>query len=290
MPNDGFSKCHPVVNFLFFAGAICFGVVFQHPAYLLAALGCSGLYYLLLDGHRALMRMALLLPLWLAVAAINPLFNTRGSHILFSLFGRPYTLEALSYSAAVGAILLITLIWFATYSRIMTADKFTAIFGNLIPALSLLLVMIFRLVPRVVTKAGEIAAARRSIGLGTDSSRKGKLREGMTVLLCLTGWALEGSILTADSMRSRGYGCARRTRFQIFRMHKTDWILLGVLLAACAILIWGSAVGAMDAEFVPLFSAAPLSAFFPVYCLFLLIPSILHIKEVLLCRIFISKI
>ena len=29
---DGFSDCHPAVNFLFFVGAIGFGVVIQHPA------------------------------------------------------------------------------------------------------------------------------------------------------------------------------------------------------------------------------------------------------------------
>ena len=32
---DGFSDCHPAVNFLFFVGAIGFGVVIQHPAYVL---------------------------------------------------------------------------------------------------------------------------------------------------------------------------------------------------------------------------------------------------------------
>ena len=37
MKYDAFSRYHPLVNFLYFAGAIGFGVVIQHPAYMLAA-------------------------------------------------------------------------------------------------------------------------------------------------------------------------------------------------------------------------------------------------------------
>ena len=39
MSTDVFSKRHPMVNFIFFLGAIGFGVVIQHPTYLQQALG-----------------------------------------------------------------------------------------------------------------------------------------------------------------------------------------------------------------------------------------------------------
>ena len=52
MRQDAFSKQHPLVNFVFFAGAICFGVVIQHPAYLLAGVVCAATYYLLLNGRK----------------------------------------------------------------------------------------------------------------------------------------------------------------------------------------------------------------------------------------------
>ena len=44
MERDAFSRYHPAVNFIWFAGAIGFGVVLQHPAYLLAALCCSSFW------------------------------------------------------------------------------------------------------------------------------------------------------------------------------------------------------------------------------------------------------
>ena len=291
MATDGFSKCHPVTNFLFFVGAICFGVLFQHPAYLLAAILCAGCYYLLLQGRKALKRIALMLPLFLIVAAINPIFNTQGSRILFFLFGRPYTLEALFYGFAVGGILIITLLWFGCYNHVMTEDKFTALFGNLAPSLSLLLVMVFRLIPALLSKATQITNARRCIGKGAENGTyKEKLKSGMTVLMTLTGWALESSILTADSMRSRGYGTARRSSFQIYRMKRSDWCLLLFTAVTAVFTILGAAMGVTDATYTPFLSAAPISVYLPIYCIYLLIPTFIHLKEVLLCRIFISKI
>jgi len=288
---DGFSKCHPATNFLFFLGAICFGVVFQHPAYLIAGVICAGIYYVLLQKRKALKSIAMMLPLFLIVSFINPIFNTQGTHILFFLFGRPYTLEALGYGFAVGCILVITLLWFGCYNRVMTEDKFTTLFGNLAPSLSLLLVMVFRLIPSLISKAEQITDARQFIGKGMKNEPlKNKLSHGMTVLLTLTAWALESSILTADSMRSRGYGTAQRSSFQIYRFTVGDLCLLLVTAITAALVIFGAITGATDATYTPDFSAAPISMYLPIYCVYLLIPTFIHVKEVLLCRIFISKI
>lgn len=291
MGTDGFSKCHPMVNFLFFIGAVCFGVVFQHPLYLLAALLCAGTYSFLLQGRKALKQMAWMLPLLLVIALINPLFNTRGERILFLIFGRPYTLEALLYGFAVGVTLLITLLWFGCYNHVMTEDKFTALLGNLAPSLSLLLVMVLRLIPNIIAKTKQIIHTRRCIGKGAENATtRQKLSNGMTVLLTLTGWALESGIVTADSMRSRGYGTTRRTNFHTYRMGTADWFILGTMFLTAAVTLCGSVAGATAAQYTPTFSIAPVSIFLPVYCIFLLIPTCIHVKEALLCRIFISRI
>lgn len=291
MNTDGFSKLHPVTNFLFFLGAIGFGVVFQHPAYLAAGVAAAGLYYILLQKRKALRSIAVMVPLFLLVAVLNPFFNTRGAHVLFRVFDRPYTLEALCYGAAVGAILVITLLWFGCYSRIMTEDKFTALFGRLAPSLSLLLVMVFRLVPSLTEKTRQIIGARRSIGMGGEQTpKKEKLQNAMTVLTVLTGWSLESGILTADSMRSRGYGTARRTNFHLYRFTVSDGIALLAMGVTAAITLYGVFAGATTAKYTPALSFAPVTPMLAGYCLYLLIPTIIHLKEVILCRIFISKI
>ncbi len=283
MNADAFSNCHPAVNFIFFVGAIGGGMLLQHPAYLLAGVVCAGIYYWLLAGRKALRTMALLLPFVLLVALVNPLFNVYGSTPLLYIAGRPYTLEALYYGMAVAGVFYVMLLWFGCYNTVMTSDKFTSLFGNLIPSVSLILVMVFRMVPSLLRKTRQIVGARRSIGLGTDeaANTKEKLRGGMTVLSAMTSWALEGSIVTADSMRSRGYGTAKHQSFMIYRMTGRDWCLLALQAVLLGAVVLAGAAGQMNAVYTPAVSAAPLSWGMAAYVLYLLIPTLLHIKEAL---------
>ena len=288
MKQDAFSRCHPAVNFLYFVGAIGFGVVIQHPAYMLAAVLGSLLYYMLLKGAKGLQTLFLLLPVFLVITLVNPLFNTLGKTELFSLFGKPYTLEALYYGAVVGGIFVVMMLWFGCYSEVLTSDKFTSLFGSLIPSISLLLVMVLRMIPNLMGKAVQISGVRKSIGKSGDNGTvKDKVRSGMTVLSALTDWALEGSIVTADSMRSRGYGCAKRTNFQIYRMTLRDWIFLIITAALAAATILG---GDKSAEFVPTLQIMPLTWGFLAYCAYLLLPTALHLKEAITWHILRSRI
>ena len=278
---DAFSKCHPAVNFLFFLGAIGASVLVQHPAYLLVGIVTGAVYCLLLNGPKGWRLLLATVPLFLFVTAINPLFNTYGSTTLFLLFGRPYTLEALYYGAAVAAVFVVMLLWFGCYNKVLTSDKFTSLFGSLLPAISLLLVMVFRMVPNLMRKAAQFSGARKSLGKGAaeNASLKEKLRDGATVLGALTTWALEGSVVTGDSMRSRGYGAAKRTSFMIYRMSVSDWALLVLMPLLLALVIAAGSQGQMQAEYTPDLSLAPLSWGIVPYTVYLLIPSVLHIKE-----------
>lgn len=296
MRTDAFSQCHPAVNFLYFVGAIGFGVAIWHPAYLLAGVVGALAYYLLLKGSKGVKTLLMLLPLCALMAGINPLFNHQGERILFRFLGNPYTLEALLYGCAVAAVFLVMMLWFGCYSVVMTGDKFTSLFGNLIPALSLLLVMVFRMVPGLVRKAGQITHSRRSIGKGvTDAATyREKAADGMAVLACLTSWALEGGIITADSMRSRGYGAARRTSFAVYHMTIRDWVVLAAasLLAVAVVVI--SALGSTAVTYTPVLDTAPVSGVYAAglaaYCVYLLIPTALHIKEAMQWHILESRI
>lgn len=278
MRNDAFSQCHPAVNFLYFLGAIGFGVVIQHPAYMLASLLGAAIYYLLLRGKKGWKVIFGMIPLFVILSAINPIFNTYGKSILFRLFGRPYTLEALCYGMVIAGMFVLMMLWFGCYNAVLTSDKFTSLFGNLIPALSLLLVMVLRMIPNFIRKAKQIIAARMSIGKGTaeQSAAPKKVLDGMVILSALADWALEGSVITADSMRARGYGAVKRTSFQIYRMSVRDWVLLAWILVLFVIVILA---GGTAAVYTPQLSVAPIGWGFGAYCIYLLIPTALHIKE-----------
>ena len=296
LKRDAFSAYHPAVNFLFFMGAIGFGVVIQHPAYLAAGCLGAGGYYFLLHGRRGLKMLLGMLPLLVLISVLNPLFNHYGERVLFTVFGEPYTLEALFYGMAVAAMFAAMMLWFGCYNVVMTGDKFTSLFGNLIPALSLLLVMVLRMVPGLTRKARQISGARKSVGMaaGEGSSGKEKLRHGMTILSTLTDWALEGSVVTADSMRARGYGSGKRSSFMIYRMTARDFCLLALELALAAAVLAFTAGGAAAASYTPVLEIAPLTGRagpgLAAYCAYLLIPTVLHIKEALQWHILRSKL
>lgn len=289
---DAFSQYHPAVNFLFFVGAIGCGVVIVHPAYLTMAVICGGIYYLLLNGRKGWKFLLGMLPLFVVLTTVNPLFNTYGERVLFHYWGRPYTLEALLYGGAIAGMFLTTTLWFGCYNKVLTSDKFTSLFGNLIPALSLLFVMVLRLIPNYIRKTRTISGARCAIGKGISegAGNREKLSNGLTVLGALTSWALEGSIVTGDSMRARGYGCAKRSSFMLYTMRKRDIMLLIVQLALLALVILSSVLGQTAAEYTPRLSVAMPSWGAVAYGAYLLIPTALEIKERVLWHISRSRI
>ena len=288
MHYDAFSKRHPLVNFIFFMGAIGCTVVIQHPAYIAAGCVCAAAYLMMLS-RKAWKLVLGLIPVFVFISGVNPLFNDYGQRVLFTLFGRPYTLEALLYGMAIAGIFVSMLLWFGCYSRVLTSDKFVALFGGLIPALSLLLVMVLRMIPDLIRKCRHILASRGSIGkgAGADRSPKEKLRDGVSILSALTDWALEGSIITADSMRSRGYGIGKRTNFRLYRMTGTDWALLLFMGALIGITL---TAGGTEAAYTPELSIARPTMGLVTYVIFLLIPIVMQIKEMIQWHICVSRI
>lgn len=276
-----FAKLHPAVGFGFFIAAICFSVLVQHPAYLAAGIVCGLLLNVTLTGQRAVLSFLRLIPLWIMLTAINPLFNTLGERVLFTYFGRPYTLEALYYGMAIAGMFVAMLQWFSAYNHVMTEDKFSFLFGSLAPSLSLLLVTVLRMIPDLTRQGKRILTARRCIGMGgaEDSTLREKVTDGVTALSVLTSWALEGSIVTADSMNSRGYGTGKRSCFHSYRFRAADisaaLILLFLGFIAALFLIRGSGW----ASYTPTLGAAPVTPGLLAYILFLLTPTILNVKE-----------
>ena len=296
MNQDAFSKRHPIVNFLFFLGAIGFGVMIQHPMYLLAGFFCSTAYYLQLNGRKGLKNLLWMVILFLIMTAINPLFNIYGKTQLFTVLGRPYTLEGIYYGAAVAGALVVMLIWFGCYNAVLTSDKFTCLFGDLIPSLSLLLVMVLRMIPNLMRKAKQFLGARKSIGKGgsENAPRKDKVMDGMTIVSALTDWALEGSVVTGDAMRSRGYGSTKRSSFMVYRMTGMDVCLLVTQCLLILVVLASVITGGTVAEFTPDLFIAPIKGYhvpgFLAYWAYLLIPVILQIKETIQWHISRSRI
>ena len=257
---DAFSSYHPAVDFLYFGLVLFFTMCFLHPACLLLSLAAALRYAVCLNGRRAVRRsLRYLLPAALLAALVNPAFNHQGATILTYLpSGNPLTLESIAYGLAAAALLSAVVTWFSCYTAVMTSDKFVYLFGRVIPALSLVLSMALRFVPRFQVQARAVSQAQRCVGRDvSDGSLLQRLRNGVTILSILLTWCLENALETADSMKSRGYGLPGRTAFSIYRLDDRDQAALWWLgaLGGYILSMWGA--GGFACRYFPTFRLAP---------------------------------
>lgn len=267
---DAFSGYHPAVNLLYFSLVLVFPVFLMHPAVLGASLAGAAVYAVSLNGPRAAWAsLRYLLPMALLAAVINPAFNHEGATVLAYLpTGNPLTLESVLFGAAAAAMLAAVAVWFSCYTAVMTSDKFIYLFGRIIPAMSLILSMALRFVPRFQAQFRQVRQARRGAGLDADGG--GILRRagrGAAVLSVMVTWSLESAIQTADSMRSRGYGLPGRTAFSIYRFDGRDRAAMGWLIFCGAFLFAGWMAGGFAWRYFPTVRGgppSPLTASFPL--------------------------
>lgn len=289
-----FSRLHPAVCFAFLIAAIVLAAVVQHPAYLAASVLGAACLNVSMEGIKALKRLARLLPLWALLSAVNPLLNTRGARVLWTVFGRPYTLEALCYGMVLAGMFAAMIEWFAAYNAILTEDKFSYLFAALAPSTALLLTTVLRMIPNLTRQARQIAGARRCVGMGPEGDAREKLQSGMATLSALTSWALEGSVVTADSMNSRGYGAGRRSCYHSYSFKSSDAAVSAVFALLLAAAVAALAHGGGAAAYTPEMAVAPVSCTnawgLAAYGLFLLLPTLLNLKEDVQWHISRSKI
>ncbi len=236
---DTFSSCHPTVNFLYFGLVLLFTMCFDHPLARLVSLAGALCYDLYLNGRRAA-RFSLLymLQMMLFAAILNPAFSHEGVTILSYLpSGNPLTLESILFGVGAALMLAAVVLWFACYNAVMTSDKFVYLFGRVIPALSLVLSMTLRFVPKFRAQIHAVSESQRCVGRSvSDGSLLRRIRNGVTILSILITWSLENAIETADSMRSRGYGLPGRTAYSIYRFDDRDRLAL-LWLGFCGLTI-----------------------------------------------------
>jgi energy-coupling factor transport system permease protein len=234
MNRDAFSGFHPVVNFLFFVAALGLTMFIQQPVYLLISMisGCA--YLLYLQGKKGFLRqVGYLVPIVVMMAIMNPIFNHEGVTILWYLPNdNPITLEAICFGLASAVMMGASIVWFNCCNTVFTSDKIIYLFGRVIPALSLMISMTLRFVPRFKNFLQSVLRTQRA--MHKPENTKEKLGQALAAFSATVSWAMEQSIVSADSMKSRGYGLFGRTAFSIYILEKRDGITLFVLFLLCA--------------------------------------------------------
>lgn len=283
---DAFSSYHPLINFLYFALVLVFTMFFMHPVSLVISLASALTYAVYLNGHKAVrFSLTALLPMMLMAAIVNPAFNHEGMTILTYLpSGNPLTLESIFYGIAAAIMLASVIMWFSCYTAVVTSDKFVYLFGRVIPALSLVLSMTLRFVPKFKAQYKAVAQAQACVGRDVSSgSLLRRAKTAVTILSIMVTWSLENAIESADSMKSRGYGLPGRTAFSIYRFNDRDKATLAWLLLCGFYIVFGWLAGGLQWQYYPIMKGV-LGGAFPVsfqfaYLALCLTPVIMNGKE-----------
>lgn len=251
MKNDAFSGFHPSVNLAFFAAALGLTMFIQQPVYLLISMisGCA--YLLYLQGKKGFYRqVGYLVPILIMMAIMNPVFNHEGVTVLWYLPNdNPITLEAICFGLASAVMMGASIVWFNCCNTVFTSDKIIYLFGRVIPALSLMISMTLRFVPRFKNFLQSVLRTQRA--MHKPENTKEKLGQALAAFSATVSWAIEQSIVSADSMKSRGYGLFGRTAFSIYIFEKRDGVALMMLFLLCVGTVVPHLVGLMGWTYYP---------------------------------------
>lgn len=283
---DTFSRCHPIINFLFFGFVIAYSMFIMHPVMLIISFLSALFYAIYLDGRKTVIFcLKFLLPTMLTAMIVNPAFSHEGITILCYLPSEnPLTLESILYGISASVMLGTSLLWFRCYTIIMTSDKFVYLFGKIIPALSLMLSMTLRFVPKFKAQFEVVKDAQYCIGKDiSNGSIFSRLKNAVRIFSIMVTWSLENAIETADSMKSRGYGLKGRTAFSIYRFDSRDKNILCCLLFCGIYLTCGIFADGLEWRYFPSVKGVldePFTiSFYIVYILLCNMPLFINRKE-----------
>ncbi len=288
-----FSKYHPIVNLAYFLASIGFSMVFMHPVALAISLVCGFTYSVMLNGGNAIkFNLLYMIPLVLVTALINPAFNHEGMIILTYLpSGNPLTLESVVHGAAAAIMLWSVICHFSCFNKIMTSDKFVYLFGKIIPALSLILSMVLRFVPKFKAQMKTVSTAQSYVGRDISQGNIiDRAKNGIKILSIMITWSLENAIDTADSMKSRGYGLPNRTAYSNFRLSKRDINALLYIIILSAYIITGGIKGGLYFKYFPIIKGDFDISVALAYLLLFICPIVIEIWEVVKWKRLKSKI
>lgn len=207
---------HPLCCFVYIISVLAVTVFTRDP--LLLGISVVGAALLLILSGRG--KTVLLMPLFVLLSAVtNPIFSHNGATVLFFVGDVAVTLESVAYGAVFGMMLCACVGWSIAAVRFITSDKYLWLFGRLLPVSGLVLSCALRLVPLSVSRAREFAAAQ---GATT-------LRGVLKAYSASIGYSAENAMLSADSMRARGYGTARRTSYLLYRMGRREALQLAII-------------------------------------------------------------
>jgi energy-coupling factor transport system permease protein len=243
-----FDRFHPLVTFLFYAGAVSLLILMLHPFFLVISIAVIFFINIRHDGLRGLRRWSFFIfTTFILMVIMNPLFNERGRHLLVEINQHRVTLEAVVYGGMNALSIIGIIALFVSYNIIMTPNKLLFLFSKVLPQFAVLLMLTLRFIPLMRRRLEEISVVQKSKGLSVShGSWRARAKTGMLYVQTLLTFSLEEAIQTADSMKARGYGQDQRSSYEYFKINQLDITAIIYLLCLFGFIVierfWGFGV------------------------------------------------
>ena len=282
-----YQTVHPVAAFTYFMAVMSITMFISNPVILAISL----LGALCFNMRRLRLQDAVFYALtFIIIALTNPLFSDSGANPLFFINGHAVTSEALLYGLNIAVMIVAVMLWSKAYSAVMTADKFFALFGRVIPKLTLILSIALRFIPQFKRQMKRVSDAQKAMGLYTNS----KFKAAINVFYIMLSWSLENAADTGAAMRARGYGLKGRSHFKLYKLSAKDIFLIFITLLASVCVIALKATGSIDFFFYPSVSDIALSVTaltaYSAFFILAIMPFILETEETIKWNFCVSKI
>ena len=265
-----FEEDHPLINFIYFAAAICFASAFSHPLFVGIGFACALICCARCRGRRGLALGLLLLPATALWTLWYASFHHFGVTVLgTNSVGNRITLESIVSGLIIGVRAATVILLASAFIAVFTTDKVTYLTGRISPRLSLYLAILFRWLPETRRSGRRIREARKGIGLA---------HHPLQIISATMTQMMERFGTLSESMRARGYGLKGRTAYALYRFGGRERIIVLILCAAVIATASGAALGHMSALYNPQIMIGPVSPltliFAVIYAAFLLFPVI----------------
>ncbi len=294
-PSTALSKAHPLTALIAIVGPMLITLFVSEPVVTVASLLGALLFCYSSPSTRLSLRECLFFAAMLILLTVsNPLFSDSGETLLLSFRGLTVTAEALLYGANTAAAMVAVILWCRALTEALSSDRFVFLFGRLLPHSALVLTHALRLLPLFGRRAEELRDIASTSGRPAARGALGRLQSASRSFIALIGLSLEDSLTSAASMRARGYGSGRSTRYSAFKFGRSDLLLTVPSLMLFVTVLTGCALGLLNFEFYPTFSfpelGSPRLLCLSAFSLLSLLPFIFEIKEVLKWRFLLSRI
>ncbi|AGK98495.1 energy-coupling factor transporter transmembrane component T [Clostridium pasteurianum] len=166
------------------------------------------------------------IPFAIITIIINLIFINQGSKVIFIIFNRIFTLEALVYSLTLSFKLLLVILLFIMLQLMIDSDKAVSFFSRLIPKTTLTMMISLKLFP-LMQKRMKILKDIYSIR-GIDFETKGLkniLRNLKPLFSVILEDSLESSFDIGEAAYIRGFLSTRRTNYDSECLKKSDYLI-----------------------------------------------------------------